>query len=292
MAKYKITAPDGAVYMVTAPDDATEEQVLAYAQQNFGRRSTDAPQAQPKPQEQDTSLWEDVKQGAGNLAAGAVRGAGSIGATLLAPIDIAGDLIDGKGLTLESNRQRRADMDAGLETMGAQPDSFLYKAGKLGGEIAGTAGAGGVVANGLTKAAPLIAKVAPKAADAVMRFAPVVQSGGMNLGNAATGSTVGNLATRAAGGAVSGAATAGLVNPEDAGTGAIVGAVAAPVIQAAGKVGQAIGKKAANKYADELAVFNRTAPQRETLKQSVEAGYVVPPNMVKPSTKNALIESF
>lgn len=42
MAKYRITGPDGAAYEITAPDDATEDQVLAYAQANY------QPQAQPE----------------------------------------------------------------------------------------------------------------------------------------------------------------------------------------------------------------------------------------------------
>lgn len=35
MAKFVITGPDGAKYQINAPDDATEEQVLAYAQSQF-----------------------------------------------------------------------------------------------------------------------------------------------------------------------------------------------------------------------------------------------------------------
>src|SRR4249919_2767601 len=35
MAKYRITAPDGNTYEINAPDDATEDQVMAYAQQNY-----------------------------------------------------------------------------------------------------------------------------------------------------------------------------------------------------------------------------------------------------------------
>lgn len=35
MATYKITSPDGQVYRITAPDDATQEQVMAYAQESF-----------------------------------------------------------------------------------------------------------------------------------------------------------------------------------------------------------------------------------------------------------------
>jgi hypothetical protein len=43
MAKYRITAPDGRTFEVTAPDNATQDQVLAYAKQQFA--------AQQKPQE-------------------------------------------------------------------------------------------------------------------------------------------------------------------------------------------------------------------------------------------------
>lgn len=35
MARYEITAPDGNVYEITAPDDAPEAEVLAYAQRNY-----------------------------------------------------------------------------------------------------------------------------------------------------------------------------------------------------------------------------------------------------------------
>lgn len=127
MATYKITAPDGQSYNVNAPDDATEAQVMDYAQRNFKMLAKDK-----KP---ETTLAQDVKQGAGNLLAGAVRGAGSIGATLLRPFDTASE-----------NEQRRKSMDDALQSFGAEPDSWMYKGGKLGGEIAGTAGAGGLIA--------------------------------------------------------------------------------------------------------------------------------------------------
>ena len=80
----------------------------------------DEPVAPTPPQRGGYVLLEDdeptksrgLLQRAGDLVAGAVRGAGSIGATLLAPVDIASDAIAGKGLSLESNRERRAAMDA------------------------------------------------------------------------------------------------------------------------------------------------------------------------------------
>ena len=75
-----------------------------------------------------------------DLAGGAIRGAGSIGATILAPYDIAKDAMAGKGLSLQANKQRRADMDSALSMLGFDPNSLAYGAGKIGGEIAGTVG--------------------------------------------------------------------------------------------------------------------------------------------------------
>jgi hypothetical protein len=175
-------------------------------------------------QPESTTLRQDMRQGAGNLVAGAVRGAGSIGATLLAPYDMAKDALDGKGLSLESNRQRRAAIDGGLETLGAQPNSLLYRTGKLAGEVAGTAGAGGVVANGarvLGASAPVVNAIA---------------SGGFSGG--------GNVLTRAAGGAISGGATAGLVNPEEVGMGAAAGGLLPGGVQLAGAAGNALSRAA------------------------------------------------
>lgn len=186
-----------------------------------------------------TSTLDDIKQGAGNLAAGAVRGAGSIGATILWPWDKAQDIIHGdreqnlSGLVtgkqpLSRNEERRQAMDEGLRTMGAEPDSILYKTGKLTGEIAGTAGAGGVLANG-ARAVPALAK-----------FAPVIQSGGFNLGQAATKSKLVNALLRMGGGAAQGGTQAAMVNPEDAGTGALVGGVIPGVAQVAGYGGRTL----------------------------------------------------
>lgn len=172
--------------------------------------------------------WEDEKPSTTkNIVAGLLRGAGSIGATLLAPVDIAKDAIDGKGLSLDSNRQRRADMDAALSNPdlpvlgGADTNSTAFKLAKLGGEIAGTAGAGGVVANGLSKV-PVIAEAAPSLINAI-------RSGGFGAGN---------LATRTAGGAINGAVTAGMVDPENIGAGAVIGGALPGAAMVAGKAGE------------------------------------------------------
>lgn len=160
-----------------------------------------------------------VLQGIGNAVAGAVRGAGSIGATLVAPYDIAKDALSGKGLSLESNRQRRAAMDGALGEMGAETESLMYQGGKLAGEVAGTAGAGGVVAN-------TVARVAPSA----NALTNAIRTGGLVSNGTGMG-------TRTAGAAINGLVTAGLANPEDALSGALIGGAMPGGIKAAGTAG-------------------------------------------------------
>jgi hypothetical protein len=178
----------------------------------------------------ERSLLSDIGQGIGNLTAGALRGAGSIGATILAPYDMAKDALNGKGLSLESNRQRRAGIDDGLQSMGAEPESMLYGAGKLAGEIAGTAGMGGALVGGALKLAPRLATAAPNMLESIGSF-------GMRAG-AATGGR--NVATRAVGSAIASGAAAGLVNPQDAAMGAGIGAITPGVLQLAGRYGSKV----------------------------------------------------
>lgn len=232
-----VTFEDGTKHVYQgAPDDVTPDQVEARAVKEFGKKvvSLDggrgAAVANPKA---GPSMLGAIKQGAGNLVAGAVRGAGSIGATLLAPIDVVGDAIDGKGLSLESNRRRRAEMDAGLKNLGADTDSVLFKGGKLVGEIAGTAGAGGAVANALGRSATIAAN-APNALQAL-------RTAGMSAGNA-TG--IANPIVRAVGGGISGGASAALVDPQEAATGAVVGAALPGALKVAGLTGRAVGQVA------------------------------------------------
>ena len=167
---------------------------------------------------------------AGNLVAGAVRGAGSIGATLLAPMDMINSKMEGRPL-MEANNQRRADMTAGLQSMGADPSSLAFGAGKLGGEIAGTAGVGGAIAR--------VPGIPAALADAI-------GTAGMRAGGA---SGLAGVGTRAAGGAITGGASAGLVNPQDAGTGVLIGGALPPVMAGAGKLGQMAGSALKGEFA-------------------------------------------
>lgn len=174
------------------------------------------------PQEERSGMIDDIMQGAGDLAAGAIRGAGSIGATILSPLDFAArKLNNGKPVSVGGydvlGIDRRTGMDQGLRSMGANPDSLAFQGGKLATEIAGTAGAGGALAK------------AVGAVPGAAKLAAALRSGG------AVGP---NLATRMAGGAMTGGAASALINPEEAGTGAMIGGtlpLAGPVMSALGK---------------------------------------------------------
>lgn len=177
-----------------------------------------------------------------DLAGGLVRGAGSIGATILAPYDMAKDAIAGKGFSLQSNRERRAAMDQGLQSLGANTDSLAYGGGKLAGEIAGTAGAGGAVGNVLGR----------------MGAAPALVDAVTTAGMSAKGA---GLGTRAAGGAISGAVSAGMINPEDAVTGAAIGGVAPVAIKGVGMAAKKAGSALAGSVSDEVATLAKRAKE-------------------------------
>lgn len=178
-----------------------------------------------------------------DLAGGLVRGAGSIGATVLTPIDwlarkagIENDYI--------GRADRRAAMDAALKELGADPTSLTYKAGKIGTEIAGTLPIGGLLGSGLVKGA---AAISPSVARAVTPLAQSISSGGFNVPSAAANPVV-NMLTRMAGGGINAAASAGAVDPETAKTAGLMGAALPPSAKAAMGMGRYAGNLASSLY--------------------------------------------
>lgn len=186
--------------------------------------------AAPVAEARDESFPASLGRQVINAAAGAVRGAGSIGATILAPVDAAARAL-GVQNEFIGRDDRRESMTEFMKDRGADTDSLAFQGGKLGAEIAGTLGVGGAAANTLARVPGLAAK-APAALEAV-------RTAGMSAGGA-TG--VSGVAARVAGGATTGAASAGLVNPSDTGTGALAGGALPVAAKLAGATGNAIGK--------------------------------------------------
>jgi len=250
--------------------DAAGNTADAKALANAIRQMKSAPAAQAVPAEQpseiptrntaqSTGSLLPSMQTLGNIAAGAVRGAGSIGATLIRPFE-----------TAEENQARRRAMDQALMSMGAEPESFAYGAGKFAGEMAGTAGVGGALAIPVKAAARFAPSVAAPIATAL-------ETGGLVAKVA--GRPVGTAALRLGAGGTIGAAGAGLIDPSSAGTGALVGAavpVVAPLVaRGAGAlmdIGRGSNQLAAQIARESLGSPAQIAAARNALQQAQQQG--------------------
>lgn len=225
-----VRLPDGTVIQ-NVPEGITKAELTV----RLARNGYDVSALQAdEPKKDKTSLADDIKQSLGNIAAGAVRGAGSIGATILSPIDAAARAAGVQNEWIGRSDRRQA-MDEGLKSLGAETDSIGYNVGKLGAEVAGTAGVGGVLANGA------------RAVGAAPAIVSSIASGGFRAGQT-TGAA--NALVRALGGGVTGAGSAALVDPAHTGTGAVIGAALPGVAKAGGMLGEKIvsaSKGASNK---------------------------------------------
>lgn len=217
MPNFEFTSPEGKMYTVTGPEGATHEQAFQMLQTQLGA----TPAAEAKPAAEAPGMLA-------NIAAGAIKGASRIGDTLLTPVDALA-----RKLGIENSFIGRNDRGAAVDQfMGerADPQSIAYQGGDLAAQIAGTAGAGGVLAKGVQAVSQ-----APRA----LQLAEALRTGGMAAGGA-TGKA--GMLTRMAGGAGAGATQAAMIDPEHAATGAVVGGALPPIVKGAGAVGGAIAK--------------------------------------------------
>ena len=202
-----------------------------------------------------------------NVQGGSIRGAGSLGATVR---DVT-DIVSGNDWSLDSSRARRQTIDDGLTTLiGSDPNSAAYQGSKLLTEVAGVGGVGGALGAGLKA-------VVPSATGAIN----ALTTSGMRAG--ATPGAV-NMLTRMGGGAITGGTAAGLINPEDAKLGAIVGG-ALPLTMGAVKAG-------GNYLGRVIAGPEVSADTVQAVMAARDAGYVIPPSQAKPTLSNRLLEGF
>jgi hypothetical protein len=151
----------------------------------------------------------------------------------------------------------RASVDEAAQRANAEyqrtyGDSTLAQGGRIAGNVLATAPVGGIIAAPFKMASrpAVLASGVPYDVAFARVAAPIAEtiaSAGFRTGIAPTAGRAGltgaqrglDLGLRAGGGAITGAASAGLVNPEDVETGAIIGAavptVAAPVIKGAAR---------------------------------------------------------
>lgn len=260
----------------TLSDDALLASLPSRGQAAFGGAGASVPQAMPdysRMSDDDLLAALPARKGQGggaveNFGMGLLRGAKDVvdtGAQWLASgfDKIAGT---GEGGRVKSmNDAGQAEFDRGYG------DSTAASLGRVGGQIAATLPVGGALGAGVKAAGT--AAAAPR----VAALGEAIATGGLRTDGA-------GMATRLAGGAISGGATAGLVDPAHAGEGALIGAAMPAVIRGAGRAGAAVQKAFAG---PEVAPAVRQAAQA-----GLEAGYVVPPTQAAPTLVNRLIEGM
>ena len=205
------------------------------------------------------SFWDSIKQAAkpeiGDevlaVAAGLGKGAGRIGLGAQhyagKGISAVGDLTGQSGAISRSGQWLIDDAAQGRKNLEAQIAPFRKEspvatgAGELGGEILATLPVGGLLA----KAGGALLPSAVKSTPAAQKVLSAIRSSGTKLGTPAATTTAGKLADlgiRSAGGAITGGVTAGLVDPEQAKMGALIGGAFPLTTVAAGAVGRGVGR--------------------------------------------------
>lgn len=201
-----------------------------------------------------------------NIAAGAASGFADIGDTLLnTAAYLPGKVIPA---VKEWNDARTSSLD---DFNNERKESTAFNVARTGGNIAATLPVGGVLG--------AVAK-ASGAAPAVVQG---LTSGGLNVAGA---KGAGGLALRALTGAATGGASAGLVDPQDLVTGAVVGGVAPVALKgisaAFDKTGGASVRSGATPTPAKLAAARAGAAE----------GFVFPPADIKPTTMTEILSGL
>lgn len=173
----------------------------------------------PAPAKKERTWHDDLK----DAYSGQLKSAMNISQTLMTPVNRLIDKVQGNEGGSFDKRNAKAFDDGALA--GADQKSAAFQTGKTLGDIELTMPAGNVVGAGLKGLG-------------LTKLGNAVQTGGMSIGPGGNAFT--RAGSRVAGGAINGGVTAGLANPDEAGTGAAVGAAFPTVVGAAGKAGNMV----------------------------------------------------
>lgn len=269
MARYRVKGPDGTVHVFEGPDDATPEQVTAFAQQQFAPKPEPvaaSSEGMPKTRTAAQDMAEEMKTATTAREAfdisqrnlrGNIDAAGR--AALSKTIGTGGNIVEfvGKGVEALGGKQIGQQIQNAGKNVPARADEILVGTdrerypvatgmGGLASDVAITMPIGGVIGAGLKAVAPYV----PSVARFITPVAESISTGGFKTGLGPTGAVkpitglpsytakdiAAEGAVRAIGGGTLGGLSTALTNPEDTGTGVLVGAaiptVAAPFVKA------------------------------------------------------------
>lgn len=223
-----VRLPDGTIIR-GVPDDITRDQLTAKLRANG--YSVDPPAPPSK-----MSMLKD--EAITSLPGGFVRG-------LKDGIDAGAGWLSRLG-GQETQQRVAADIQAGNDAFKQAQEragAGLSDVGRIGGNIAVTWPIGGALGKGAE-------------ALGLAKFGSALRTGGMSLGAPAAttlGGKAANMGIRMAGGAATGGASAGYLNPDDAALGATIGAVLPPVFKGVGAAGHVVGNAVSDKWAGRTA---------------------------------------
>jgi hypothetical protein len=217
--KYRVQGPDGTVHVFEGPDDATPAQVEAFAAQTFGAAPAPKQPSGIPAQRKERGFFETLGAPIQAASEGVISGVGNVmfgGQELLGRGLQAAGATD-TGAALAADAQRRRAESQGRVAPFKQEFPMATGTGELAAEVGATFPVGGMIA------APL--RMVPAATP----LAQAIRSGGFSTGQVIQKGTpaaarLANIGTRMTGGAITGGATAAVINPADTETGALIGA--------------------------------------------------------------------
>jgi hypothetical protein len=214
MPTFRVTSPDGKTYDVTGPEGSTAEQALEQVRMQVAGGGGPAP-------EKPRTISDRATQMAGDIGAGLARGANRV-------VDTLGGVISAAVPDNPIYRSQRSAFDAANQNLErGRSDRLAFQAGDVGGQVLATAPVGAVL-GGIAGAAGAPAAITNALGSAGMRTGVPMNA-------------LADLGIRSAAGAAVGGVSAGLVDPQQALTGAAVGGALPGAMQLAGRAGQALG---------------------------------------------------
>jgi len=216
MPTFVFTSPEGKSYKVKGPEGSTKEQAFSKFKELkpelFAKKETEKPsrefgkEARPKEEFKPKTLGDIAAEGAKGAVVGLAAGVPAFGEKLLRAVGAA----EAVGATPGTSRRIIA------EAAGIPEPSGVFGAGEFITELAGTAGAPGVIAK-------------PLARLGMNRLAAYTAGGGFVPAAERAPGMLSDIALRAAGGGLAAAPVGYVVAPEDLGTVTGIGA-AVPVV--------------------------------------------------------------
>ena len=195
-----------------------------------------------KPKQAKRGAYDDILEGESTAQAihqqdkdiigGLVRSGTGVVSNLMRPFEA---MIPGGNDFSSGHQERMGRVEDRLKRKGYDQQSKSFQGAKLLGDVGITAPVGGALA----KLVPLVSK-----APAATKFANALRTGGFSTGapKATTlGGKAADMAIRSGAGGITGGAMTALVDPESAGTGAVIGAALPPAISGVGKLSHGVG---------------------------------------------------